>query len=86
MPASGHDSQMIQLFQAFRLLLTVDLTRQELARRLHPPVSERTAARILRMLEQYAPELRCTFHRLAPADIGKTGDSRVRYYRIRRRT
>lgn len=72
------------LIQALKLLLTYDLTRQGLARRLQPPVAERTAARILKSLELYAPALGFVFLKRAPSEIGKKGDPRTRYYRMRR--
>lgn len=73
------------LMQALQLLLTEDLTRQELARRLQPSVVERTAARLLKTLERYVPELGCVFLKRSPAEIGRTGDPRVRYYWMVRR-
>jgi hypothetical protein len=72
------------LLQSMRLLLTYDLTRQQLARRLQPPVVERTAARLLKALEEYAHDLGCEFLKRSPQEIGRKGDVRVRYYRMRR--
>jgi hypothetical protein len=84
-PRRGRDSQLELFIAARDALLGAPATWQELASRLHP-TSERTVKRLLASLKRYGPSLGFEVVMYAPHQIGREGDSRVRYYAVRELT